>query len=141
MGDVAPLDASLSSVQTARSRDVSRRTNPMSHAESSGRALAALSDELAAAVEQAGRSVVTVDARARTAASGTIWPGGVIVTADHVIEHEDNITVTLPDGATAKATLAGRDPGTDLAVLKIESGAAPEAPTVPLDEVKVGHLV
>ncbi len=113
----------------------------MTQAEKGGRTLAALSDELAAAVEQAGRSVVTVDARARTAASGTVWSGGVVVTADHVIERDDNITVTLPDGATAKATVAGRDPGTDLAVLKLESGALAAAETVGLEDLKVGHLV
>jgi S1-C subfamily serine protease len=113
----------------------------MTQAESSGQTLAALSNELAAAVERAGRAVVTVDARARTAASGTVWEGGVIVTADHVIERDDNITVTMPDGAISKATIAGRDPGTDLAVLKLESGATAPAETVALDDVKVGHLV
>ncbi len=113
----------------------------MTQAERGSRTLAALSDELAAAVEQAARCVVTVDARARTAASGTVWTGGVVVTADHVIEPDENITVTLPDGATAKATVTGRDPGTDLAVLKLESGALPAAETVALEDVKVGHLV
>jgi S1-C subfamily serine protease len=113
----------------------------MTQLENGGRTLAALSDELAAAVERAGNAVVTVDARARTAASGTVWEGGVVVTADHVIERDENITVTLPDGGTTRATLAGRDPGTDLAVLRLEAAAPAPAATVPLDSVKVGHLV
>ncbi len=109
-------------------------------ANTGGRTLATLSDELAAAVELAGRSVVTVDARPRTPASGTTWAGGVVVTADHVIERDDNITVTLPDGSTTRATIAGRDAGTDLAVLKLASSAPAPAETVPLDAVRVGHL-
>ena len=52
--------------------------------------------------------------------SGVFWRPGVIVTAEHTIRREDEITVTLPDGSNAPATLAGSDPGTDLAVLKAE---------------------
>jgi len=90
--------------------------------------LAALSNELAAAVEQAGRSVVAVHARPRFSSSGAFWRPGVIVTAQHTIRREEEITVTLPDGSNAPATLAGSDPGTDLAVLKVENaGPAPAA--------------
>jgi S1-C subfamily serine protease len=106
-----------------------------------GSALTALSDELAAAVERAGSSVVTVDARARIAASGTVWEDGVVITADHVIERDENIGVTLPDGTATTATVAGRDPGTDLAVLKVQSSGLAPAATAPLEGVKVGHLV
>ncbi|SPF31732.1 PDZ/DHR/GLGF domain protein [Candidatus Sulfopaludibacter sp. SbA4] len=88
--------------------------------------LAALSNELAAAVEQAGRSVVAVHARPRFSSSGVFWRPGVIVTAQHTIRREEEITVTLPDGTNAAATLAGSDPGTDVAVLKVES-AGPAA--------------
>ena len=90
--------------------------------------LAALSSELAAAVEKAGRSVVAVHARPRFSSSGVFWRPGVIVTAQHTIRREEEITVTLPDGVNAPATLAGSDPGTDLAVLKVENaGPAPAA--------------
>src|SRR5438045_2680988 len=84
--------------------------------------LAQLSDELAGAVEIAGRSIARVNARPRMPASGVIWSAdGLIVTADHVIEREDEITVGLPDGQEVKATIAGRDPGTDLALLKVDA--------------------
>ncbi|MDP8923361.1 MAG: serine protease, partial [Chloroflexota bacterium] len=77
-------------------------------------ALAALSDGLAAAVEQAGASVVRVDARRRQAASGIAWTAdGVIVTTDHVLERDEDLRVGLPDGRTVAATIIGRDPGTD----------------------------
>ncbi|HTM47994.1 MAG TPA: S1C family serine protease [Bryobacteraceae bacterium] len=83
-------------------------------------ALVALSDELAAAVERAGRSVVTVHARPRLASSGVHWRQGVIVTAEHTVKHDEEITVGTADGGSLAATLVGRDPGTDLAVLKVE---------------------
>ncbi len=71
--------------------------------------LAALSEELAAAVERAGKSVVAVHARPRFSSSGVFWKPGVIVTAEHAVRREEEITVTLPDGKTAAATLAGVD--------------------------------
>lgn len=83
--------------------------------------LAALSNEIATAVELAGRNVVAVHARPRFSSSGVFWRPGVIVTAEHTVRREEEITVTLPDGATVPAALAGADPGTDLAVLKIDA--------------------
>ena len=83
--------------------------------------LAALSQELATAVERAGRSVVAVHARPRFSSSGVFWRPGIIVTAEHTIRREEEITVTLPDGSNSPATLAGSDAGTDLAVLRVEN--------------------
>jgi S1-C subfamily serine protease len=82
--------------------------------------LFALSNEIAAAVELAGRNVVAVHARPRFSSSGVFWRPGAIVTAEHTVRREEEITVTLPDGTTVPAALAGTDPGTDLAVLKID---------------------
>ena len=76
-------------------------------ASSSGGPLAALSDDLAAAVDTVGRSVVAIHARRRIPASGVVWQPGVIVAAHHTIQRDDEITVTLHDGTTAAATLAG----------------------------------
>src|SRR5437667_7496649 len=85
-------------------------------------AIAKYSDELAAAAAQACPSVVTVYARRRIPSSGIYWRDGVVVTAEHTIRREDEIKVALPDGKRVAGQLAGRDPGTDLAVLKVESG-------------------
>lgn len=82
--------------------------------------LAALSGELASVVEQVGKSVVAVHARPRFSSSGFFWRPGIIVTAEHTIRKEEDIAVTLPDGTNVPATLAGSDPGTDVAVLKVE---------------------
>ncbi|MGA7236373.1 MAG: S1C family serine protease [Bryobacteraceae bacterium] len=87
--------------------------------------LAALSNELAAAVERAGKSVVAVHARPRFSSSGVFWKPGVIVTAEHSIRREEDIRVTLPDGKSAVATLLGSDAGSDLAVLKVDAEGVP----------------
>jgi S1-C subfamily serine protease len=103
--------------------------------------LIALSHELAATAERTGRSVVAVNARWRNASSGVIWRPGVIVTADHTIRREEEIRVTLPDGRSAAAELAGRDPGTDLAVLKVDTADGLVARASASDSVKTGNLV
>ena len=91
--------------------------------------LAALSDELAGAVERTGQSAVAVHARPRLSSSGVFWRPGIIVTAEHTMRREEEITVTLPDGTNVPVTLAGRDAGTDVAVLRVEpaGGGAPVA--------------
>ncbi|HLZ72181.1 MAG TPA: trypsin-like peptidase domain-containing protein [Dehalococcoidia bacterium] len=89
-----------------------------------GNTLSAFSDALAAAVERAAAGIVSVHARRRQPASGVAFTGGVIVTADHVIEQEEEIGIGLPDGKRVAAKLVGRDAGTDLAVLRPD-GTAP----------------
>ncbi|MGP6158708.1 MAG: S1C family serine protease [Vulcanimicrobiaceae bacterium] len=103
-------------------------------------ALAALSAELASAVATVGNSVVYVDANPRRDASGLAWDEHTIVTIDHVIEREDEIDILLAGGGKARATLAGRDPSTDLALLRTEATLVPAA-RANLDELAVGHLV
>lgn len=111
-------------------------------APSNGGPLAALSDDLAAAVETAGRSVVAIHARRRIPASGVIWQPGIVVAAHHTIQRDDDIGVTLHDGATVPATLAGRDPSTDLAVLRLaDSGAGAPAAAPATEPVRVGQLM
>src|SRR5215469_798195 len=100
--------------------------------------LAALSQELASAVEQSARHVVAVHARPRYSSSGVFWRPGAIVTAEHTIQREEEITVTLPDGTNAPATLAGTDPGTDLAVLRVEG--AGQSPPAAAATMAAGHL-
>ena len=100
---------------------------------------AALYNDLAAAVERAGRSVVAVHARPRFSSSGVIWRPGVIVTAQHTIRREEEITVTLPDGVNRPVTLAGSDPGTDLAVLRLAEPAGEVAAPAAAD-IRPGHL-
>jgi S1-C subfamily serine protease len=101
-----------------------------------------LSNDLAGIVGTTGLAVVRVEARPRISASGIMWSGdGLIVTTHHVIEQEEEIKVGLPDGQVVTATLVGRDPTTDLALLRAEIGTlAPPAWAGP-EVLKVGHLV
>jgi S1-C subfamily serine protease len=103
--------------------------------------LSQLSNDLAAAVDAAAASVVIVDARRRFPASGVVWNDqGVIATASHVVERDDDLAVILPDGRRVEATLIGRDPGTDVALLKIDPAGATPAKKTAID-TKPGHLV
>ena len=104
-------------------------------------AIVTLSNNLADAVERAGGAVVGINARHRMASSGVHWRSGVIVTADHTIRREDEITVILPDNRTVTATLAGRDTSTDLAVLRLETTDFPTATIGDVDSLKVGNIV
>jgi len=101
-----------------------------------------VSDALAATAEAAGSHVVRVEARRRLPASGIVWSDdGVIVTAHHIVERGDNIGVGLPDGQTATATLVGRDPTTDLAVLRAQATGLTSRTWAEPDDMRVGHLV
>jgi serine protease DegQ len=102
-------------------------------------ALAALSAELARAVATIAPSVVYVDANPRRDASGLVWDEHSVVTIDHIVEREDEIDILLAGGAKARATLAGRDPSTDLALLRTDATLVP-APRANLDGLAVGQL-
>jgi S1-C subfamily serine protease len=100
-----------------------------------------LSDAMAEAVEALSPSIVQVNARRRLPATGIVWSGdGVIITAHHIVERDDNITITLHDGTNHEATLIGRDPQNDLAVLKIDAELSP-ANWGENGDLKVGNLV
>lgn len=101
-----------------------------------------LSEILATTVETAGRSVVQVAARRGMGSSGVVWSeDGLIVAADHNIEREEDITVGLPDGTTVPAQLVGRDPSTDVALLRVDASDLAMPDWSDLSGLKVGHLV
>jgi S1-C subfamily serine protease len=101
--------------------------------------LTALSDAMAGAVEKAGAATVLVDGRRRLPASGIAFASDLILTANHALEREEEIPVILPDGSQHSAQLAGRDPGSDLAVLRLGSAVAAVAEAVP-GEARIGQL-
>lgn len=104
--------------------------------------LKTLSDALASAVESTGPSIVRVDARRRLPASGVVWSSdGLIVSAHHVIEQDTSIGIGLADGKSARANLVGRDPSTDVALLRAEAKDLLAAPWKSPDSLKVGHMV
>jgi S1-C subfamily serine protease len=89
--------------------------------------LVSFSEQLASTVAQAGQSTVAIHARPRFDSSGVHWSPGIVVTADHTIRRDEDIHITAADGSKLSAELVGRDPGTDLAVLRVPGLAVPVA--------------
>lgn len=101
-----------------------------------------LSNAFASAVEKAGQSVVRVEARRRLPASGIVWSSdGVIITAQHVVRRDEDIHIGLPSGEKVLAALVGRDPTTDLAVLRVETNELTPPLWTGREDLRVGHLV
>ena len=101
--------------------------------------LVALSDAMADAVAKAGAATVLVEARRRMPASGTAYAADLVLTADHVIERDEDIHILLPNGEQMSAKIAGCDPGSDLAVLRLNgSGLVPAEPAA--QPARVGQL-
>jgi S1-C subfamily serine protease len=82
--------------------------------------LLALSDRTVALVERTAPSIVTVHGGSRWPRSGIHWRAGVIVTAEEALERDKDIKLTLAGGRQVEATLVGRDPTTDVAVLRFQ---------------------
>ncbi|MGB8490123.1 MAG: Do family serine endopeptidase [Bacteroidales bacterium] len=70
-----------------------------------------------------------------------ISPDGYIITNNHVIQDADNIEVTLSDNRTFKAKVVGRDPTTDIALLKINAENLPTIKYGNSDDLKLGQWV
>lgn len=81
--------------------------------------LEALSAALSALVARAAPGVVAVRSH-RARSSGFVWRPGLVVTADEALAEEGGIAVTLPGGESVPATLVGRDPATDVALLRVD---------------------
>jgi S1-C subfamily serine protease len=102
--------------------------------------LTALSDHVALLVERASASIVAVQG-GRWSSSGIHWRPGVIVTAEEVLERDDELTVTLPGGRKVSASLAGRDSSSDVAALRIEAQSLPIAVTADAGSLRPGHVI
>jgi S1-C subfamily serine protease len=85
--------------------------------------------------------LVAVHSGGRRAASGIHWRPGVIVTAEEVLERDENIEITLAGGRTVAASLAGRDPTTDVAVLRFQPDGLAAAQTADAASLRAGHVV
>src|SRR5262249_78665 len=99
------------------------------------------SAELAAAVQHVSRAVYAVHGRPRVPSSGVHWKSGLVVTANHTVQTDTDLTVTRPDGRSAPATLVGRDGARDVAPLKIEETDVSVADIADSAAVRVGHMV
>ncbi|MDA1127747.1 MAG: trypsin-like peptidase domain-containing protein [Chloroflexi bacterium] len=99
------------------------------------------SNALADAVSAAADSLVRVEGRDRLPATGIVWDAeGLIVTAHHVLEKDENINVSFQDGETVAAELLGRDPATDLALLRTPERSSNVPSWAEPKGLRVGHL-
>ena len=102
--------------------------------------LSALSNQMADAVERIGPALVQVNGREGRPASGVVFAPNLVLTADHVLEREEDLTIKTHDGRTLAAAFAGRDPATDLAVLRVADLGLAEAHPAP-HPARVGQFV
>jgi S1-C subfamily serine protease len=98
----------------------------MTDSSSSHPSLSQLSHDFAALVDAAAPAVVAVHGGGRRPSSGLVWQPGVVVTAEETIAQDKSLAVVLPGGSRVDATLAGRDPTTDIAVLRYDGVAPPQ---------------
>jgi S1-C subfamily serine protease len=103
--------------------------------------LVAFSDHAAQLVERTASSIVGVHGGGRLSASGIHWRSGVIVTAEEVLDQDENIKITLPGGRLVEASLAGRDPSTDVAVLRFQPDRLTAAQTIDAESLRSGNVV
>jgi len=99
-----------------------------------------LSDVLARSTEHAAASAVAVHTETRGSSSGVVWRPGVVVTAQHALGRDEEIQLTLPDGRVVAATLVGRDPSTDVAVLNCAEAATTTSEFGDVTSLKPGSL-
>src|SRR4051812_11812211 len=101
--------------------------------------LETLSDDLAGSVDRAAPVVVAIHARRRIPSSGVVWRNGIVVAADHTVQKDEAIDVSLAGGRVVQAQVIGRDPSTDICVLRLEGEHEP----APIDvaPLRVGQLV
>lgn len=99
-----------------------------------------LSNQMADAVERVRTALVLVNGRQRQPASGVVYASDLVLTADHVLEREEDLTIQTHDGNTLPVQFVGRDPSTDLAVLRATNLNIAAAATA-TDAARVGQLV
>jgi S1-C subfamily serine protease len=100
--------------------------------------LQSLSDALASVVASAAPRLVSVSGADGSIASGLVWRTGLVVSAHEALGGEEEFTVTFADGSTATAEVVGRDPSTDVALLKVAT--AEFAPWTAAPTPAVGSL-
>src|SRR5438046_5971777 len=83
----------------------------------------------------------SVKARPRLPSTALHRRPGIIVTPDATVRSDEDITIIAPDGRTVAASLVARDPGTDLAVLRVHDTDLPLADLGDPASLKVGHIV
>src|SRR5262249_19353238 len=100
-----------------------------------------LSNALAGAVERVSGCMFAVHGGPRLPSTGVQWRPGLVVTANHTVENDREVTLTGPDGRSFPASVAGRDPSLDIAILRGAVDGVSVADIADDRDVRVGHLV
>ena len=101
-----------------------------------------LSQELSEAIRRAGESIVSVMGHRGHASSGIVWRPDVVITAAHAVRHDSTLRVIGSSGDPVSARIAGRDHGSDIAVLQLNEGlSSPVAEFGETESAAVGELV
>ena len=112
--------------------------------------LDAYSAAVVGAVEQVGAAVVSVytggadeaaQARGGAGSGVVVTPDGYLLTNEHVVQRVSGARVSFVDGRTVAAVVVGRDPATDLAVLRAQAGSLPYAQLAGEGRLRAGQLV
>jgi len=102
--------------------------------------LSTFSNQMADAVERVAPALVLVSGRQGRAASGVVYAQDLVLTADHVLEREEDLSIQTHDNRTLPAQFAGRDLATDLAVLRV-ANLGLQAAAAASEPARVGQLV
>ena len=84
-------------------------------------ALLQLSAALASATASAQSSVVAIRVPQSPPLSGTLWRDNLVVASEQVFPGDNAAEIVQSDGAAIRARIAGRDPGTNIVALQLES--------------------
>jgi S1-C subfamily serine protease len=103
--------------------------------------LEAISDRIADLCDRIAPRLVAIHGPRRRSSSGFIWRPGLVLTAEEALETDEDILITRPDGSQVPASLVGRDPSTDIALLRTEEQPIADAPFAGTSGLRVGHLV
>lgn len=110
-------------------------------AQAASHSLADLSDHLGALVDGVAPRLVVIRSRRRSSLSGFVWRPGFVVTAEEALEADDDIAVLRSDGTSVTASLVGRDPTTDIVLLRTEEQPVGEITLAPTSGLRAGHVV
>jgi S1-C subfamily serine protease len=101
-------------------------------------ALSGLSESLVERARGAQSLVARITMRGRSMRSGTLWRKDVVVASEQSLPDIDQAEVTLCDGTSSIARLAGRDPGTNVVIFRLEGTLEPSLLSAP--EPRLGAL-
>ena len=101
--------------------------------------LCTLSDSLAARCAIAKESVASVRLSERARLGAILWRNDVLVSSEQSLPGREALEATLPDGSRIQGRLAGRDPSTNVAVIRLERPVS--APTLAASLARMGALV